>query len=1363
MLAVPAGRALAEDKTIDGGDWFTGPWTPAGAPTAADDATISSGIGPVVTLSSPGAVALTLDIATSFRGRLDMSAGTLDIGDRFRLGATGGSSLGEFHMSGGTLDAESIVVGDVGGGFFIITGGSKVTTRGLIVANGAGSFYEKLAVQSGTSSVTVDGDEIIGYHGPGTYTLSKGTNSVVNLFIGAAGSDGTGVYRIDSGGSLTVDKGFIGGSTAADGVVGTLFNNGGKIASVNPGSEIIVAPSKARLYGAGIYDIQVTYQEKVNIHFPQNTLSTATLLKETKGLTIFNSGPGDATTVLAAKMLPDTMYNIKWGGIPGPANIIYDPKGPTSADRPTLTMSYPAASISGITGVPAANIEPRLRFLQLGTDITSLNGSISSVFMGDRAWEIRSLPRNIDMATATAAARSQNVGGEFDVAIMGVATVPKHQNPNIATLHDAPNNLTGEGVIIGQLEPGLPYPLHGAFDDWSDPDPTKLRLQLLSPSPGFNNSSYHSTAVASSIIGFDPLGIQVEGFSHLAATADRYNGGFGFTGVAPKAKLYSINWQSNNFSEFRTLAGTTEPLPGGGVNSLKIINMSAGYSQDGTGVVPDGTNIEERVADHFIESNGIIFVKSAGNDGDNTNLPQQPYRTISTPGGTYNGIVVGNAVFDLAAGKDSYPKNFDVAHATLEPSSSRGPTSEPLGFQRRAKPDLVAQGTGNLMAFTMTEVNASGSFVIDPAYPEYTNVGLYGTRHRDSSATNLHSDTVFSGTSFAAPQVSGVAALMVQRARAMGSAAAEDPRVVKSILQTSADKPATWEKGELGNGLDNRSDVPLSYDWGAGLLDPVGAINLLNAGQKTHGPARITSDGWNLAHLDQTDYEFSVLLPGHAYILDDLKKGSPFTATLNWYRHVDASYTASPLKNLDLKLYRFDGILTGFDDLVALSDSKVDNVEHVFIPSLAKGGDYILQVWRGDLLVDNEDYAVSWDLTLDPTSSGTGGSGKKWKTDGGGLWGVDSNWIGGVPDAIGEAANFTDALTSPNAPAHVQLDVLRTVGSLKFDNANTYILEPGTGGSLRLDNGAAEAIVTVLTGSHIVAVPVEAASDTNIRIAGGASLSISADVSVAATKTLTKEGSGPLTVSGAITLNGGALVIAEGPASVGRVRGGSLTLASGTTLAILPNGSAAGTSQLASVTIAGAAGVWEAKLDLTDNDLIVQATALTRDSVLATLTEQIRSARNVPGGLWTSQGVTSSAAAADPRTGLAIALNDTGAGTPLFPIFDGLAADANAILIKYTYNGDADFSGKIDADDYFKIDKGFLVGATGYRNGDFDYSGSVDADDYFLIDSAYLNQSGVLGIGEPASAAAVPEPAPVGLLFAGLLGFFARRWPRQRD
>ena len=60
--------------------------------------------------------------------------------------------------------------------------------------------------------------------------------------------------------------------------------------------------------------------------------------------------------------------------------------------------------------------------------------------------------------------------------------------------------------------------------------------------------------------------------------------------------------------------------------------------------------------------------------------------------------------------------------------------------------------------------------------------------------------------------------------------------------------------------------------------------------------------------------------------------------------------------------------------------------------------------------------------------------------------------------------------------------------------------------------------------------------------------------------------------------------------------------------------------------------------------------------------------------------------------------------------------------MKYTYYGDANLDGKVDASDYSLIDNGYLNHLTGWYNGDFNYDGVINGSDYTLIDNAFNMQ-----------------------------------------
>jgi hypothetical protein len=74
----------------------------------------------------------------------------------------------------------------------------------------------------------------------------------------------------------------------------------------------------------------------------------------------------------------------------------------------------------------------------------------------------------------------------------------------------------------------------------------------------------------------------------------------------------------------------------------------------------------------------------------------------------------------------------------------------------------------------------------------------------------------------------------------------------------------------------------------------------------------------------------------------------------------------------------------------------------------------------------------------------------------------------------------------------------------------------------------------------------------------------------------------------------------------------------------------------------------------------------------------------------------------------------------------GHTIDATTLIVKYTYDGDANLDGLIDGADYGLIDNYVqFPGTSGYWNGDFNYDGVIDGADYGLIDNAIQLQ------GEP--------------------------------
>ncbi len=200
---------------------------------------------------------------------------------------------------------------------------------------------------------------------------------------------------------------------------------------------------------------------------------------------------------------------------------------------------------------------------------------------------------------------------------------------------------------------------------------------------------------------------------------------------------------------------------------------------------------------------------------------------------------------------------------------------------------------------------------------------------------------------------------------------------------------------------------------------------------------------------------------------------------------------------------------------------------------------------------------------------------------------------------------------------------------------------------------------------------------------------------VSGTGALLKTGSGKLTLSTNNTYSAGTTV-SDGTLVVGHVNAlgtGGLAINNSATTQL--QAGLSGPVQLPSLAIAGG-GSPTATLDITDNNLIVH------NGNLATLTAQ--TAAGATGNLdWTGTGITSTTARDDTNaiTAVGIIQNDDGGGSPLYSTWPVGADSGGAVsvsdsdvLIKYTYYGDADLNGVVDASsDFDLLSAGIVDGA----------------------------------------------------------------------
>ena len=389
---------------------------------------------------------------------------------------------------------------------------------------------------------------------------------------------------------------------------------------------------------------------------------------------------------------------------------------------------------------------------------------------------------------------------------------------------------------------------------------------------------------------------------------------------------------------------------------------------------------------------------------------------------------------------------------------------------------------------------------------------------------------------------------------------------------------------------------------------------------------------------------------------------------------------------------------------------------------------------------------------------------------------------------VSGGGNVSDTISEINTGSMAQV-----IGSASIWTSSVALLISGTG-QLSVQSGGAlsAALLDISTPPGVSLVTTGAlsgvVSEDSISLAdpaagvaltiNGASGSGTFAGAIGGTGSLLKTGastqvlSGVDTYGGSTTITGGALVIAAAGAIP---NGTTVSISNGGALDLANHGTGAEiVAQLNGLTIAGSASGWKGVVDLSNNDLIVHS-GDNGEAVAMTIASQVASGRGA-NGAWTGTGITSSAAAASPSNmALAVVLNDTNqtgslSGTPLvgtlpfnngLATFDGQSVADGDVLVKYTYYGDALLSGNVIAADYIQIDDGFESHLTGWYNGDFNYDGVINGDDYTLIDNAFNSQGSVSvtsAVFVPTEMiAVVPEPASLGPLAAATVGFIMRR------
>src|SRR5215469_525361 len=329
---------------------------------------------------------------------------------------------------------------------------------------------------------------------------------------------------------------------------------------------------------------------------------------------------------------------------------------------------------------------------------------------------------------------------------------------------------SGRGVGVAVIDSGVNATHPDLGTDTRLPGSRVVFSQSLVPGLDASDQYGHGTAVAGLLAGNGEVS---EGWMR---------------GIAPKANIINLRVLDANGSgtDSAVIAAIERAIQLKRSYNIRIINLSLGR-----GVLESYKLDPLCQAVEQAWKAGIVVVVAAGNYGRFEET--EGYGTITVP---------GNDPYVITVGAMNTHGTDTVSDDTIASYSSKGPTL----LDHVIKPDLVAPGNRIVTPL-------DGGSNLDTKYPgNHVSPAAYGSRSSQADYS------IMSGTSFAAPIVSGAAALMLEEHPGL------TPDQVKARLMKTANKVHplySTAKANDGNQYTSQYDI---FTFGAGYLNTYAAL-----------------------------------------------------------------------------------------------------------------------------------------------------------------------------------------------------------------------------------------------------------------------------------------------------------------------------------------------------------------------------------------------------------------------------------------------------------------------------------------------------------------------------------------------------------